>query len=174
MGSVTFWRPERADLRAMLLVALIPILLAIPQLTPWLKADPLYYTANVALDRGAVIQRGVPYIDPNNGFQTQALGHRAALDWMSGEVPWWNPYSGIGMPLAAEYQPSAFFPLTFLLLLPRGMVLLQMALQILAGIGTFVLLRQLGIGRRSATVGCIVYGVNGTLALVADGRASAL
>ena len=84
MASVTFWRPERADLRAMLLVALIPILLAIPQLTPWLKADPLYYTAKMTIDRGPAIQRGVPYIDPNNGYQTEALGYRAGRDWLSG------------------------------------------------------------------------------------------
>ena len=155
----------------MLLVALVPFLLALPQLT-WLKADPLYYTASLVMDREAPLQRGTPYIDPNNGFQTQALGYRAARDWISGEVPWWNPYTGIGMPLAAEYQPSAFFPLTFLLLLPRGMVLLQMALQILAGLGTYALLRQMGVGRLAATMGAIVYGVNGTLAWFAHGPAA--
>jgi hypothetical protein len=156
----------------MLMVALIPILLALPQLTPWLKANPLFYTSGLRVGGGAVIQRGVPYIDPNNGFQTQALGLRAAKDWMSGEVPWWNPYTGVGMPLAAEYQPSAFFPPTLLLLLPRGTVFLQAALQILAGLGTFVLLRQLGLGRLAATMGGAVYAVNGTLAWFAHGPAA--
>jgi len=156
----------------MLLVALIPVLLALPQLTPWLKADPMYYASSMVIDRDAPLQRGVPYIDPNSGYQTQALGYRAARDWLSGEVPWWNPYSGIGMPLAAEYQPSAFLPLTFLLLLPRGMVLLQMALQILAGLGTYALLRQMGVGRLAATMGGIVYGVNGTLAWFSHGPAA--
>ena len=156
----------------MLLVALIPLLLALPQLTPWLKADPLYYTSHVVLDRGSPLQRGVPYIDPNSGFQTQALGYRAARDWLSGEVPWWNSYTGIGMPLAAEYQPSAFFPPTLLLLLPRGTVLLQMMLQILAGLGTFALLRQLGVGRLASTAGAAVYAVNGTLAWFSHGPAA--
>lgn len=155
----------------MLLVALVPAILAVPQLTPWLQADPLYYTASVAMDRAPFIQHGVPYMDPNNGFQTQALGYRAALDWLRGEVPWWNPYSGIGMPLAAEYQPAAFFPLTFLILLPRGMVLLQMVLQILAGLGTFALLRQLGLGRLAAATGGILYATNGTLAWLQHGPA---
>ena len=35
---------------------------------------------------------GMPNIDPNTGFATQALGVRAALDWLQGAVPWWNPY----------------------------------------------------------------------------------
>jgi hypothetical protein len=168
---LSFWRPDRPDVRAMLLVALVPLLLALPQLL-WLSADPVYYTSGITVEHDAAIQRGVPYADPNNGFQTQALGYRAVRDWLSGEVPWWNPYSGVGMPLAAEYQPSAFFPLTFLLLLPRGMVLLQMALQILAGLGTYALLRQLGMGRLAATMGGVVYAVNGTLAWFAHGPAS--
>ena len=155
----------------MLVVALFPMFVAIPQLTWWLKADPLYYTAQVAFDQRAAIQRGVPYADPNNGFQTQALGYRAALDWVSAEVPWWNPYSGVGMPLAAEYQPSALQPLTLLLLLPRGTVILQMVLQILAGLGTYALLRQLGLGSLAATTGGIAYSVNGTLAVLAHGPA---
>ena len=171
MQTLTAWRPSREDWRAILLVALAPALLAAPQLT-WLNADPLYYTSALAYDLGPVIQRGVPYIDPNNGFQTQALGYRAAADWLSGEVPWWNPYSGIGMPLAAEYQASAFFPPTLLLLLPGGPVLLQTALRMLAGLGTYALLRQLGLRNLAATTGGVLYAVNGTLALFAHGPAS--
>ena len=84
---MSFWRPDRPDVRAILLVALIPVLLALPQLTPWLKADPMYYASSMVIDRDAPLQRGVPYIDPNSGYQTQALGYRAARDWLSGEVP---------------------------------------------------------------------------------------
>jgi hypothetical protein len=171
---LSFWRADRHDCRAMVAVALIPIALALPQLTPWLKADPLYYTANMAIDKGSVTQRGVPYVDPNNGFQTQALGFRAAKDWISGEVPWWNPYTGVGMPLAAEYQPSAFFPPTLLLLLPRGTVFLQAALQVLSGLGAYALLRQLRVMHLAAFAGAAVFAVNGTLAWFAHGPAAAL
>ena len=34
---------------------------------------------------------GLPYIDGNAGFTMQALGHLAAVDWLHGHVPWWNP-----------------------------------------------------------------------------------
>ncbi|HVA09971.1 MAG TPA: hypothetical protein VNG12_24865, partial [Acidimicrobiales bacterium] len=39
---------------------------------------------------------GLPYIDGNAGFTMQALGHLAAVDWLHGRVPWWNPYEGVG------------------------------------------------------------------------------
>ncbi|MGZ5035869.1 MAG: hypothetical protein ACXWG8_09570 [Usitatibacter sp.] len=128
--------------------------------------------SNLALRVDPGIVRGAPYIDPNSGFQTQALGYRAALDWLAGIVPWWNPYSGVGLPLAGEYQPSAFLPLTFLLLLPRGAVWLQLALQMLSGWGAYALLRQLGTGRLAATTGGMLYAFNGTLAWFAHGPAS--
>ena len=41
---------------------------------------------------------------------SQALGHRAALDWTHLRVPWWNPYEGTGMPLAGEMQSGALSP----------------------------------------------------------------
>lgn len=158
----------------MLLVALIPILLALPQLTPWLKANPAYYVAGMTVDRGPAIQPGLPYIDPNSGFQTQALGYRAVMDWVSGEVPWWNPYTGIGMPLAAEYQAAAFFPLTALIALPRGTVLLQMVLQLIAGLGAYALARQLGLARLAAFTAGAMFAMNGTLAWLSHGPAGAV
>ena len=44
----------------------------------------------------------------------QALGHLVATDWFSGHVPWWNPYEGLGVPLAGDMQSGAFFPPTLL------------------------------------------------------------
>ena len=106
----------------------------------------------------------MPYADPNNGFTTQALGYRAALDWLNGTVPWWNYFSGVGLPLAAEYQPAVFFPATLMLLLPNGMLLQHILLQILAGLGTYGLLRQLGLGRLAAVTGGLLFAFNGALA----------
>ena len=165
------WQPGREDLRPALLIALLPLAVALPQLVGITAADPVFYTAymNVEFDRG--ILHGVPIIDPNNGFQTEALGYRAAEDWVHGRVPWWNPYSGVGLPLAAEYQPGAFFPLTFLMLLPRGILLQQSILCALAGLGTYALLRQIGMGRFAATLGAILFAFNGTLAWLSHGPA---
>ena len=162
---------ERHDLAPLAAIAALPLAAAAPLLLGLLQADPLLYTAEVAhLEPGPL--RGVPYADPNNGYTTLALGYRAALEWLQGSVPWWNPYSGVGLPLAAEYQPAAFFPLVFLLLLPKGTVLLQVALQVIAGWGTYGLLRHLGTSRLSATAGGLLFAFNGTLAWFAHGPAT--
>lgn len=158
------WRPAPEDRRAMLLIAVLPLLVAAPALLGVLAADPALYLSGLGADVQEGILKGVPYIDPNNGYSTQALGTLSVWQWLQGMVPWWNHYTGIGLPLAAEYQAGVFFPLTFLLLLPYGMAWMQVALQVFAGIGTYGLLRQSGAGRTAAATGGLLYAFNGTLA----------
>ncbi len=169
---VALWRPAREDAVPLLAIVLLATLVALPQLLGYFHANPMLYVGDMATGVVPGILRGVPYIDPNNGYGTQALGVRAMLDWLEGTVPWWNPYSGVGLPLAAEYQPGAFSPVTLLLLLPNGPALQQLALGILSGLGTYGLLRQLGLGKRAATMGGIAYAFNGTLAWFAHASAT--
>jgi hypothetical protein len=166
------WRPSPEDRRAMLLVALLPLLVASPLLAGLVEADPALYLSGLGVGVKEGLMKGVPYADPNNGYSTQALGTLAAWQWLQGIVPWWNHYTGIGLPLAAEYQAGVFFPLTFLLLLPCGMAWMQVALQVLAGLGTYGLLRQMGAGRPAATAGGVLYAFNGTLAWFAHASAA--
>jgi hypothetical protein len=161
--SKTIWRIERSDTAPLLLILFLPILAALPALVGLYNANPLLYIGSLA-ERYVPGSRGIPYADPNNGFTTQALGYRAALDWLHGIVPWWNYFSGVGLPLAAEYQPAAFFPATLILLLPHGMLLQHILLQIAAGLGTYGLLRQLGLGRLAAVTGGLLFAFNGALA----------
>ena len=157
------WYPQKPDCLPIFLLTLLPFVLAFPELAGFFKTNPMVLFGYLATHvQGG--HAGQPYIDPNAAFTTQALGYRAARDWMHGIVPWWNPYSGVGLPLAAEYQGAAFFPLTLLLLLPKGMLLEHLALQVLAGWGTYALLRQIGLGRLAALTGGILYGFDGTLA----------
>jgi len=165
------WHEHRGPV---LWIVLLPLLVAAPQLAGWLRADPMLYTAGMTLGYVAGPVHGVPYIDPNYGFTTQALGYRAALDWISGQVPWWNPYTGIGLPLAGEYQPAAFFPLTLLLLAPQGLVLQHVMLQAIAGLGTYGVARALGLHRTASTVAGLLFAFNGTLAWFAHGPAQPL
>lgn len=107
----------------------------------------------------------LPALDPNAGFTSEALGRLVASDWLHGIVPWWNPYSGIGMPLAGELQPGAFFfPFNMLLLLPEGLLWQRLLMQVIAGLGTYALLRELGISRLAALMGGTLYALNGTIA----------
>lgn len=124
----------------------------------------MLYLGMVAQHYKPGFAQGFPYADPNNAFTAQALGYRAALDWLNGTVPWWNYFSGVGLPLAAEYQPAAFFPPTLMLLLPNGMLLQHILLQIIAGWGTYGLLRQLGLSRFAAATGGALFAFNGALA----------
>ena len=108
---------------------------------------------------------GTPWIEDNVGRTSEALGRLAAHDWLHGIVPWWNPYTGIGMPLAGELQPGAFFmPFVFLFLLPEGLLWEKILVQILAGVTTYALLRELGLTRLAALMGGALYGLSGTLA----------
>ena len=110
---------------------------------------------------------GLPYIDGNAGFTMQALGHLAALDWLHGHVPWWNPFEGVGAPLAGEMQSGAFFPLTLLLALHDGVLWVQLAVEAVAGWSTYFLVRRLGVARPFATAAGVAFGLCGTLAWLA-------
>jgi hypothetical protein len=110
---------------------------------------------------------GLPYIDGNAGFTMQALGHLAALDWLHGHLPWWNPFEGVGAPLAGEMQSGAFFPLTLLLALHEGVLLVQLAVEVVAGWSAYFLVRRLGVGRSFATAAGVAFGLCGTFAWLA-------
>jgi hypothetical protein len=96
------------------------------------------------------ILAGLPSADPNTGITAQALGHLAALDWLHGHVPWWNPYEGLGAPLAGEMQSAAFFPPTVFLLLANGQVFFHLVLELTAGLTTYALLVRLRLARVAA------------------------
>ena len=107
---------------------------------------------------------GFPVLDLNDGLTSQALGHRAMLEWLHGGVPWWNPYEGTGTPLAGEMASAGFFPPTLFTLLAGGQLFERMLLEMLAGVTTFLLLRRLSINRTAAAAGAIAFEVNGTFA----------
>ncbi len=162
---------QRQDGLALALLIVLPLLLALPELAGYLGTDPLIHVSGIVTPNGRPLVRGEPFIDPNGGFTTQALGAFAASEWLHGRVPWWNPYSGVGLPLAGEYQPAAFFPLTPLLLLADGMLWQRIALQAIAGCGAYLLVRGLGLRRAAAFAGGMLYGLDGTLVVFDHGPA---
>lgn len=167
----SLWRPQGWDWWGLLAVGSLPLLLAIPRIVGLLHDNPILYVGAVAEHFRGGFLPGPPAIDPNSGFTTQALGRLAASDWLRGTVPWWNPYSGVGLPLAAEYQSGAFFPLVLLLKLDGGILWLQLVLQIIAGWGCNALLRQIGLTKYAALVGGMLFSLNGTFAWLLLGPA---
>lgn len=107
---------------------------------------------------------GLDTIDPNNGFTSQALGHLAAMDWLHGHVPWWNPYEGLGSPLAGEMQSAALFPPVLLYALPDGQIWFHLVLELIAGYSTLFLLRRLVRSPLAAVAGASAFALNGTFA----------
>ncbi len=147
-------------------IAIAVLVANAPDLLHLVTANPLVLNAALTPTVSGSLP-GLPYLDGNAGFTMQALGHLADLDWLHGHIPWWNPYEGVGSPLAGEMQSGAFFPLTFLLLLHQGVLLLRVSLELITGWSTYFLVRRLGVGRTFATAAGVAFGLCGTLAWLA-------
>ena len=123
-----------------------------------------------------VLQRGVlpgsPYIDPNVGYNSYAVGHAAALSWLHGIVPWWNFNEGIGTPLAGSIQSGPFFPLTLVLALSNGSLWFHLALELLIGVATYFLLRELRCSPFASAAGAIAFELNGSIAWLTNAPAN--
>lgn len=85
--------------------------------------------------------------------------NRAVRD---GEIPWWSPHSGGGVPFVGNLSSAFFFPTTWLCLLPtdvmtveRGMLWGAVFRLWLAGFFGYLFLRRLGLGRVGACTGAI-------------------
>jgi hypothetical protein len=146
------------------IVGLAILAVNMPTLLHVVTTNPVQLYAD--LQSGAAHQAlpGSPIIDPNAGYITMSMGHLAATDWLHGHVPWWNPYEGLGSPLAGEMQAAAFFPPVLLLQDALGFVVFHILLELVAGYATYFLLRRLDLGRAASTAGGVAFGLCGTLA----------
>ncbi|HND68994.1 MAG TPA: YfhO family protein [Candidatus Obscuribacter sp.] len=99
----------------------------------------------------------------DSAFQSQSTGKSMAMDpslvylmlpsyllkaklWREGQVPLWNPYTGLGAPLAADPQTLAFSPLHIPLILAPSLATFNYILPMevfLLGLFTFFLARNL-------------------------------
>ncbi|MBV8158039.1 MAG: hypothetical protein JO278_10295, partial [Dyella sp.] len=150
-------------LPAVWLIVLLPVLIQLPVLLGWYDSDPMLFVGSVG--DGARFREGYPWIDPNVGFQAQALGKLSADQFLEGRVPWWNPYNGVGLPLAAEAQPaSLFLPFVLLYHFRDGIIWVELLLQIIAGLCTYALLRRMKLTELAAVTGGLLYEFNGTFA----------
>lgn len=149
------------------LVILIPIVLRLPELLGVLHSSAVGYLAGAGVASPGYIG-GYPTIDPNIGYTAQALGKQAAQQWLAGKVPWWNPYEGVGLPLAGEMQSAAFFPFTMLYLFPWGQTAAHVLLQIIGGVSTYYLLRRLRLSHTAATTGAVLFELNGVYIWLAN------
>jgi hypothetical protein len=147
------------------LLSAFPLFIALFSIFGPFLTDTVYVYSGVGFDlRSRVFTHGYPTIDPNVGATSFALGARAALDVLSGHLPLWNHYEGLGTPLLGEMQSAALFPPTWLLALPHGQAIEQALLQLVAGVGAFLFFRKFGLGITAALAGSLVFEVNGVFA----------
>lgn len=146
------------------ILLLLPLFIQLPALLGYYNPDPMYFTGNIG-GHAEVVHMGIPWADPNVGYQGQALGKLSADLWLSGQVPWWNAYNGVGLPLAAEVQPgSLFLPFVLLYHFRDGGAWVELILQIIAGLSSFALLRKLKLAEIAALAGALLFEFNGTFA----------
>jgi hypothetical protein len=109
-----------------------------------------------------------PTTDPNIYATAYALGVRAASLLAHGHLGWWNPYEGLGSPLIGEAQSGGLFPFTLLLLLHDGSLIFHLALESIAAIATYWLLREFRCGPIVSAAGGMLFATNGTFAIIGN------
>jgi hypothetical protein len=144
------------------ILLLLPIFVNAPALSGIFNNDPTLQFIGLGTALRAGLTTGqMSWLDPTVGYITQPLGHLVASDWAHGIVPWWNPYSGVGMPLAAEMQTAVFFlPFVLLLHWNCGWLLLRVLLQIGCGLFAYAFFVELKLRREAAVLGAALYGLS--------------
>ncbi|MEK7214660.1 MAG: YfhO family protein, partial [Chloroflexota bacterium] len=88
----------------------------------------------------------------------------AVAEYLAGRLPLWNPYAGMGAPLAANIQSGVFYPLNAIyLFLPieRAMTATVIVHVFLAGAFTFGLARSLGRSQTGAMIAALAFMFSG-------------
>jgi hypothetical protein len=163
---VTRWRDRRGRLvvpAALLLAALVlfwPLFLHRQHLVPFhvLAGDP----ALQGIDRGADRPDWRTYdLSPLTTFYAEKGLAASAL--RNGELPLWNPYNGLGMPLLADgqSQPLSPFFLPFLAAPSPWVYSFCLLVHLLfGGLGADRLLARLGCGPWARAFGALAFAFN--------------
>lgn len=166
---VTYYRRQSPSTTAVLVIIIAVLLGNVMFLAGLGNDNPISWTSGIStvVCRVACFQRS-QMIDPNVGYITQALGHRAAIDLVHFHLPWWNYFEGLGQPLVGEMQAAALFPLTLLFALPAGLLWFHICLEVIAGVSTYFLAKRLSMPVVIATGAGILFALNGTYSWVGN------
>ena len=142
-------------MRRVVFYSILPILVA-----PFILLAPVYLRGQ-ALFWGTPLLQFIPWWD----YAWEALS--------AGRLPLWNPYSGMGAPLLANYQSALFYPPTWWYFLLGGLGGVEwmawgQALSVAAhlawsGLGMAWLVRRLGLGGLAQAVAGLSYGLSSYL-----------
>jgi hypothetical protein len=69
-----FWDSLKIDIYALLAILLLPLLINLPALLGWWSIDPIHFVSRIGSFHTKQLLAGYPFIDPNVGWTSQALG----------------------------------------------------------------------------------------------------
>lgn len=90
---------------------------------------------------------------------------------LGGDFPYWNRWISAGQPMAANPAHAVFYPLTWLILLPKfelGFNLLLLLHIYIAGWGMYALLRSMRTGAPAALFGALSFALGGACLSILD------
>ncbi len=111
--------------------------------------------------------RGIPFknfliTDP---IRQQIPWRKEAIDqWKTGRIPYWNPFSFSGTPLAANIQAAVFYPFNLLFLIPSfpiAWTILIVLEPLLSGLFLYIYLRNHRLEPLSSLFGAIAWSFSG-------------
>jgi hypothetical protein len=120
---------------------------------------PLIVFGRVALVRSTVYLADVQHYF----YPYHVLGARMVAQ---GELPLWNPYAFSGLPLLGDGQTGLLYPPNWLFLILPSVVALNYAVLLqfcIAGLGMYLLMRSLDLGRLPAFVAAVAYMFGGCM-----------
>jgi hypothetical protein len=136
---------------------------------PWLLLVEFVYLLPYCFRPGGAAAK---YIwDEHCVDHTYPAAWLARSEAWSGFFPLWNPYSGAGLPLAANTLDESLLPyaiVKYLLPFPAGLNVYLAIKLLLALTGAFALARELSSSRAGAILAAVIYGFTGFITLNFD------
>lgn len=157
------WIP---DLLGVLWVLAAPVAMLLPALLHGLQIGPYDL---LATQHGLFAQVGAMSHRFDNVDQLDAMIPWTMLSWTEvhhGVLPLWNPYNGVGMPLAFNWQSAPFgVPnlLGYLVPLRYAYTVAAVAMLMISGAGAYLLGRVLRLGVLASVMAGTVYELSGPI-----------
>ena len=143
--------------------------MALAVLAPVIAHGASFGSYDVLSQFGVLRQPGVVVHNVQAGDQSDQIIPWATLAWTQvhqGHLPLWNPYEGLGMPLAFNWQTAAFsLPslVGYLFPLQLSFTVQVVLTLVIAGTGTYVLCRVLRLGTIASVFAATVFELSGPM-----------
>ncbi len=149
----------------MLWVLAAPVAMLLPALLHGLHLGPF----DILAQHGLLTRNGTVLHRFDNIDQIDAMIPWSMLSWTEvhhGVLPLWNPYNGVGMPLAFNWQSAPFgVPnlVSYLVPLQYAYTVSVLVMLMISGAGAYLFGRVLGLGVLASAMAGTVYELSGPI-----------